>query len=346
MNITIKDKNGVLLKTQKKYCNEDIAISVDAKDLSIIPTTEDQTQEGLFSKVTVAGSSELVPENIKKGITLFGVEGGFDAVDTRDATATSNDVIVGKTAYVNNIKLAGAIPDNGELDYTPLEEEQLIPTGYTLGGRISAVDITALQEYKDCLDLSNQIVFSEYIQVEYITVKAGNGFDLGVPLWNYTSWDLEAEFSIDEIRNYQHIFSISDDDANHESWIDSTGNYWLRLSSGVKKDGGGCAVNRKTKIRHKWTNGSCQLYQDDVRLKTVSYAPFTSPLNLRFGKRQTTYFTGNIYSIKMYQGNDILVGDFIPVINNSNGEATLYNLVTKTFVTNLGINNNVAGPQV
>lgn len=112
MQIKIKDKDGVLLKTGKKYCEEDISVSAETKELRIIPNTEDQINEGLFDKVTVAGDSNLVPENIKKGRNIFGIEGEFDAVDTRDATATAEDIAEGKTAYANGEKIVGAMPVN------------------------------------------------------------------------------------------------------------------------------------------------------------------------------------------------------------------------------------------
>lgn len=157
MNITLKDKNGVILKTASKYCEEDIQIGIETEEININPSTEEQVKEGLFNKVTVPGDEDLVAENIKKGKNIFGVEGGFDAVDTRDATATSNDIAEGTTAYVNNLKVEGTVPNNGELQYEPSDEEQTIPAGLTSGGTVKATDITKLAEYEACLTLANSI---------------------------------------------------------------------------------------------------------------------------------------------------------------------------------------------
>lgn len=74
----------------------------------ITPSTEDQIIENSYvEKVTIVGDANLLQENIKSGITLFGVEGTFDnTLDTSDATATSEDIIAGKTAYIADGSLA------------------------------------------------------------------------------------------------------------------------------------------------------------------------------------------------------------------------------------------------
>jgi hypothetical protein len=157
MDITLKDKNGVTLHTAKKHCKEDITVRVETQEIEITPSVTEQVEEGLFNKVIVQGDANLVPENIKIGTNIFGVEGGFDAVDTRDANATINDIAEGTTAYVNNQKIKGTVPNNGELQYEPSDEEQTIPSGITSGGVIKATDITKLNEYEACLTLANSI---------------------------------------------------------------------------------------------------------------------------------------------------------------------------------------------
>lgn len=53
----------------------------------------------------------LIPENIRKGITLFDVTGNFEGeVNTNDATASASDILLDKTAYVAGEKITGTIP--------------------------------------------------------------------------------------------------------------------------------------------------------------------------------------------------------------------------------------------
>lgn len=64
---------------------------------------------------TIAGDSNLVASNIKKGVSIFGKTGTYEGegtggIDTSDATATADDMADGKTAYVNGQKITGTIP--------------------------------------------------------------------------------------------------------------------------------------------------------------------------------------------------------------------------------------------
>lgn len=54
------------------------------------------------------------------------------------------------------------------------------------------------------------------------------------------------------------------------------------------------------------------------------------------------YFTGNIYRQQAYQ-NNVLVGDFIPAIRNSDSVVGMYDAVSGTFFTNAGTGTFVAG---
>lgn len=59
-----------------------------------------------------SNNGNLLPEYIKAGITLGGVTGTLEDLDTSDATATPEDIAKGKTAYVDGKKITGtrAVP--------------------------------------------------------------------------------------------------------------------------------------------------------------------------------------------------------------------------------------------
>lgn len=75
-----------------------------------------------------------------------------------DATAMQSEILEGKTAYIADGKVTGTMPNNGELNYTPSDNAQTIPVGYTSGGTINAADITVLNDYETCLALAKTIL--------------------------------------------------------------------------------------------------------------------------------------------------------------------------------------------
>lgn len=80
------------------------------------PGTTDQIIPGgmyLDGDQTILGDINLLPENIRLGSTIFGVNGTFEdgGIDTSDATATPGDIAEGVTCYVNGEKIVGELSD-------------------------------------------------------------------------------------------------------------------------------------------------------------------------------------------------------------------------------------------
>ncbi len=89
-----------------------IAILLIAVIIAIVITTSvvrnngQVANEGYAATSANAGSS-LVASYIKKGITIGGITGTLETLDTSDATATPEDIALGKTAYVKGEKITG-----------------------------------------------------------------------------------------------------------------------------------------------------------------------------------------------------------------------------------------------
>ena len=117
--------------------------------ISITPSATEQVipagyhnGNGKVRAVSASVDSNIQSNNIKKGITILGVTGNLDVLDTSDATANRSTILIGSTAYVNGEKITGIMPNNGRLTYQPSIRAQAIPTGYTSGGSIAAVTHT------------------------------------------------------------------------------------------------------------------------------------------------------------------------------------------------------------
>ncbi len=57
-------------------------------------------------------NTKILPENIKVGVNILGINGNYTGLDTSDANATAGDIINNKTAYVNGQKLTGSLVIN------------------------------------------------------------------------------------------------------------------------------------------------------------------------------------------------------------------------------------------
>lgn len=85
--------------------------------------------------------------NIRKGVTIAGIEGTY----TSDATATSADIVKGKTAYINGLKVTGTIEDVTltDLNITPGINPLIFksPTyGYNIV-KVNPISIATNQKY-------------------------------------------------------------------------------------------------------------------------------------------------------------------------------------------------------
>lgn len=117
-------------------------------------STEDQnipsgyTSGGIINKVTASIDSNIKPGNIKEGITILGVEGALtdSGIDTSDADATANDILSGKTAYVDSAKIEGRMSNRGRLTIMPSTNSLSYSSGYYSGISVNAVTASIDQD--------------------------------------------------------------------------------------------------------------------------------------------------------------------------------------------------------
>lgn len=107
------------------YHNGEGTVSITTETKSATPTKAVQKVSPSAGKVLSEVTVEPIPDNF---------------IDTTDADAEAAHILAGKTAYVNTVKVEGAMADNGDVSATMdglATMSVTIPAGYTTGGTIS-----------------------------------------------------------------------------------------------------------------------------------------------------------------------------------------------------------------
>lgn len=123
----------------------------ELENIEITPTVENQVYKSNmygFDEVKVKGvqayiDEDIKPEYIKDGVDVLGVVGNYKGVDSSDATATPEDILAGKTAYVNNEKIEGTIQEyDGSFEGNTTESIKITDASYLFygGARIEYLD--------------------------------------------------------------------------------------------------------------------------------------------------------------------------------------------------------------
>ena len=58
--------------------------AIESEELNVTPNVENQEYIGMYNKVVVAGDENLKPENLPKGLEIFGVIGSSDMVNLEE----------------------------------------------------------------------------------------------------------------------------------------------------------------------------------------------------------------------------------------------------------------------
>ena len=286
--------------------------------------------------------------------TLTGLTyNGNTFYSTSSDTAISSDILVNKTAHSNSGLVKGTMPNNGALTYTPSEQEQTIPAGYTSGGTVKAIDYSNTvtpAEYTTALATAKKILGTEvilsYTELEYIESTGTQYIDTGVLPDDTTLTELTFSFtdnttkpvilgSRKDWKTQGYLVGVKDDDMDRGYWLQYRNHYSEELST--KPD----TLKHTIKFSKTFVLDNTQLYQFTNSMG-IAYANIAL-----FGAYDGSTTTAKacaqkVYSCKIYQ-NDTLVRYFIPVIRNIDNTICLYDKITNTFFENAGTGTFIAG---
>lgn len=300
---------------------------------------ENELQQKL-EQIVQEKKAYIIPSNIKTGVTIFGVTGNVQpGTDTSDANAEAWALLSGYTAYANGEKIEGNMKNLGEVTYSPSDDIQIIPAGYITGGTIQAADITELQEYEDCLEISDKILaFTGYTVLGYIEADAEQYINTGY----YPNGNSQYELVYSNLVNTGCLFG-----AYNSGWADGSGffannvaNYWFHYYSNV--DTGIPAQTDGTVIIDR---GSLSVGDQTYILSNKSFT-VNYPLFIFAGDVKNVLYDYSHYRLHSFviKENNVIKHNFIPVIRNRSGEIGLYDTITNEFKTNQGNGQFIAGP--
>lgn len=179
------------LHTAGKYCNKNILVK--------------------------SSDSNLIAENIKKDVSVFGVTGSYAGVDVSDTTATQGDVLSGKYFYgADGMKTEGTIPVHTETSIilNAGTGDQYVPAGH----------------YSDILTklVLNPDAASKIKQGEVILGVTGSYAGSGAALAHTAKFIVDgSNYAIHSVTDGQPIVSpISPSKTGYtfKGWTDSNGN--------------------------------------------------------------------------------------------------------------------------
>lgn len=256
----------------------------------------------------------------------------------------SSEVLEGKSYIgMDGITKLGTMPNNGELNYIPSSERQVIPKGYTSGGTIEIAEISNTDEYDYCLNLSTSIINHtklSYIQLSYLQTSGTQWINTGLTATN--DIELEIRFkTIQSTSSYGRIIGTTNDCNFEFCDMKSMTNY--RFSINSSKAATNIILNNNDFNTIKMT-GNGKLYINDKLTIDLNSSPNNSALQLfttqsgkENGRLQVSY-------CKIWKNSE-LVRNFIPV-KDKDSIVCLYDKVNEKFYKNNGTGDFIGGDEL
>lgn len=286
--------------------------------------------------ISIIGLSQDLKQVVIGGKTLTSLEGLSNP-------ASASQVLTGKQFYDAGGLATGTMPNNGSLSYIPGDNSLTIPTGYTSGGTIQAVNIANLQEYSNCLEITEKILGGNsfpYTRLEYIETNNGPYINTEIALLNNNAWTIELNIQPTAVNyDYNGIWGIANGSTNYECWIGSNGYQYARYNN--VKSGAISMSTTRAIYKYELKGTTVYIYKDNSQIAAISttVSPVNSNLNLL--RCSASNSKAKLYEAKLFISGS-LVAHYIPVLDY-NGLACLYDDVTGTLKYGTG-GSFIAGP--
>lgn len=311
------------------YISNNVFASLDSNDFSsLLFTIIDYDNKTTIDKTIKLDEGISYNTILSKGIlnivhnTFKSIEIKFEPVldklnrlgstfyNTSLSTFSSSDLLKGKIGYNSTGKILGTMPNNGELSYTPSDEEQTIPAGYTSGGVVKATNIELLDDYEKCMKLSNMIL-SKTSPVSYIKYNTPNSYtNLGIQWNNNYKYEIHFDDSIgikgSDVTLFGNLGSVRGNmfEINNPYRV-SDNRQWTNTTQTYKPG------------QHILTfSTSLGMVMDGIQIQTYTISG-SNTMDIWLGKANWSQssnqsFQGKVFEFIVYDENEEIVFDAVP----------------------------------
>lgn len=257
-----------------------------------------------------------------------------------------------KSQVLSNIRFLGStgiergtMPNNGNLTYTPSENKQSIPAGYTSGGTILPYNITQSQDYQSCLSKVNLILgdsFIQYKQIEYIETSGTQYIDTDIIINKTMKLIIKyipmlisgGQCLLGGTNTNDHWYAAGYNAHNNCSGGQILGTN-ITITESVKTEVVTLTLNDNNTIKYQ---------SDTINVsKSISYNNSSYTLKLFNSNRYNEKGNIRFYSLEIYNQNNELIHNLVPVINLITDECMLQDTITDKKYTNSGSGKFIQG---
>lgn len=259
---------------------------------------------------------------------------------------TSKSQVLSNVRFLGSTGIErGTMPNNGSLTYTPSENKQSIPAGYTSGGTILPYDITQSQDYQSCLGKVNLILgdsFIQYKQIEYIETSGTQYIDTDIFIDKTMKLIIKyipmlisgGQCLLGGTNTNDHWYAAGYNAHNNCSGGQILGTN-ITITEDVKTEVVTLTLNDNNTIKYQ---------SDTISVsKNISYNNDNYTLRLFNCKRYNEKGNIRFYSLEIYNQNNELIHNLVPVIDLIADECMLQDTITDKKYTNSGSGKFIQG---
>lgn len=173
----------------------------------------------------------------------------------------------------------------------------------------------------------------KYREIDFLTFTGSQWFNTGIPVFNFSDWEIDLKFKPNRLFNYNNIFGTEEGGTTNECWIEADADFFVRYGNS-KQQLPDANTSTIYEVKFKYSGGKLTVQINGSQVLNASIATSLFNSNVYLFHRATTFGELDFYYAKIYT-NGTLRMDLIPV-TDANGVKCALNKVDKSFLYSAG----------